>query len=376
MISQFKFYFKYLILVLLISCNDNSINPPKLYTIEGKIQYEDSYVQKATISLDNKVNLTTETDNDGYFKIDNVPEGNHQMNIKKTFENGAFSENTSDITVTDNVYLDHLRLPKAIFLYPATQITHQSVHLSWSPTDANDFQEYRVYRHTSPGLDENTGEFIYVSTIINDTSFTDSYNLSPSQTYYYRVFVMNNFGRLGGSNLINVKTNAVDIIENGSFEETLNNWPINWVNLGGFGNDIYFITIDDTTQAADGDKSLRFYLNAIGSLSFSQTIDPSKITSGKRYKISFMLKVESMTHAGERITVGLGDSNGKNYGGLSIISPLQQSDWIEYSFEATIIQDASVSNYDLVVEILAEGSASSEHDFKALLDDFKMKVIE
>jgi len=76
----------------------------------------------------------------------------------------------------------------------------------------NNFYEYKIYRHYHTGLDENTGTLIHVSTSADDTIFNDigtdlEYGLTPATTYYYRVYINNNFGRLGGSNIIGVTTN-------------------------------------------------------------------------------------------------------------------------------------------------------------------------
>ena len=41
------------------------------------------------------------------------------------------------------------------------------------PTDADDFREYKVYRRDSPGIDETSGELIFVSTARAQTTFLD-----------------------------------------------------------------------------------------------------------------------------------------------------------------------------------------------------------
>jgi Carbohydrate binding domain len=307
-----------------------------------------------------------------------VPVGDHEINFKKTFDNGSFIDLSNDINVTEDIDLQLLRLPKTIFLYDPLKVTTDSVILAWAPTDANDFQEYRVYRHTSPGLDENTGEFIYVSTGINDTSFIDNFNLQPSQTYYYRVYVMNNLGKMGGSNLISIKTKAVNIISNGDFEKIENNFPKDWAIYYNWGNDIHILNMDDTTSTSNGNVSIRAYLNALGDMAIIQKINPAKITPSKRYRMSFWLKINPMNEDGELVFIEFYDPNSpENKGGyFELRSPKDSSDWAEYSFEFTIIENTPVTNYFCVIGFRTEGSSLDSYDFNVLIDDIYIEIID
>ena len=95
--------------------------------------------------------------------------------------------------------------------------THEKVPLRWSLANGPEFREYKVYRRDNPGLDEDTGELIFVSTSIKDTTFVDT----PSSTatiYYYRVYVLSAYGKLGGSNLVNTEVPSKNLIQNPGFE--------------------------------------------------------------------------------------------------------------------------------------------------------------
>ena len=47
--------------------------------------------------------------------------------------------------------IDALLLPKALLMYHPDSVSENSAKLTWSPTDANDFREYKIYKHTTSG---------------------------------------------------------------------------------------------------------------------------------------------------------------------------------------------------------------------------------
>lgn len=236
---------------LLISCKNNSTELEKFHKISGTVIYNNSPMDNAKISLDRIINFTTTSDSSGYFEINNVPEGNYTFYVEKTFSNGSFTELNSDILVNSEVILNSLRLPKAVSMFEPIGISSTSIKLYWSSSDASDFREYKLYRHPTSGLDETTGELIHVSTTVNDTSFIDD-SLDPVTNYFYRVYVMNDFGRIGGSNIVSALTENQNLIWNGDFE--LNESLFTW-----WDDSIGTISITDSI-AISGNNSL--YLNA------------------------------------------------------------------------------------------------------------------
>ena len=128
----------------LISCNEEVSNPDSKYTVSGKAIYNNSPLGGAGVSLNKTLNYSTTTDSEGNFEITEVPAGNYNLTISKNFVDGNFTEINEDIAVTDNLNLSELKLPKAVLLYPITDITSSSVELKWSQTDAADFREYKI----------------------------------------------------------------------------------------------------------------------------------------------------------------------------------------------------------------------------------------
>lgn len=81
-------------------------------------------------------------------------------------------------------------------------VVSNEVTLSWNKYQGTDFREYKLYQHSSSGLDETTGELLHVATTANDMLFATT--LPHSSETYFRVFVRDNFGLLGGSNIVEV----------------------------------------------------------------------------------------------------------------------------------------------------------------------------
>jgi len=186
----------FLILSVIFSCKKNNTDPTKSYSVSGKIISDSKPIENATVSLNDKINFTTQSNSEGDFIINDVPEGEYTLNIEKTQPDGSYIKKSSDISVLNNINFESLLLPKGVKLSNPFDVTSTTMHLSWSPTDANDFREYKLYSHTTSGLDENTGTLVHVATAINDTQFTVT-NLNPLTDYFFRVYIMNEFGKLG-----------------------------------------------------------------------------------------------------------------------------------------------------------------------------------
>ncbi len=221
-------------LLIFLACSDQTNEPVNLYSVSGVI-YQNSQPSVGTdVSIDNKLNLSTVTNENGEFTITNVPEGQRSFTASKSYDNGSFVELSSTLNVNSDIQLNSLILPSPTHLYDIEYKTDNSTLVRWSPSSATDLREYKLYRHISSGLDETTGTLIHVSTSRYDTTFADS-NLNALTTYYYRIYVMNQFGKLGGSNIINVTTDNRNFIPDGNFESN-SNLPATWLKSHYIGS--------------------------------------------------------------------------------------------------------------------------------------------
>ncbi len=195
-----------------------------VYSVSGTVVVAGEPLAGAVVQLDDAFNWQTETDAAGRFYIDGVSAGEHTLFTSTQADSGAFSERRVQLVITKNVDLDDLVLPEPIELSPPVATTG-GLLLSWEQTDAQDFREYKLYTHDSAGLDETTGELIFVATAPDQTEFLHE-SVDGASEYFYRVFVMNEVGRLGGSNLTSAVAPVVNLIRDGDFEAStsLDHW--------------------------------------------------------------------------------------------------------------------------------------------------------
>lgn len=285
------------IIFLFTGCSQKpSESSSEFFKVSGKLVQGGLPSIGATVSIDNSDVLSTMTDSLGYFEIANVPKGSHTISFKKVNSNGSFISKSSSISVQSDITLNSLILPKGVQMYTPKE-TVNSISIFWSPTDANDFREYKVFRHTSSGLDETTGELIHVATAINDTSFNDL-NIPPGITYFYRVYVMNEFGKLGGSNIVSISTVNSSIVVNGGFEEKdTTGKPIGWstTNL----DTIVDFSLVSNVVSHSGSNAMRGYTTVIipGPIDghLEQQFSSLKLIGGAEYQFSFWYNVDTLT---------------------------------------------------------------------------------
>ena len=285
------FYFS-LFLVLLSGCKEESTNPnTDLYTISGKITNAYGSVANAKVAIDNKTNWEAKTSASGEFSISNVSSGNRTIYVRKKGQDEEFVEINYPIFVNTNLTLNNLILPIPVRLYPPANITQTEMMIIWNQTDAQDFREYKLYRRDTPGLDETTGELIFVSTAKKDTSFVDE-NLIPYETYYYRVYLMNEFGRMGGSNIASASTLGGNLIPDGEFE-IVGSVNDNWHEYWG-GQRIF--DYDDSVKV-EGNYALKGQ-NTYGDNTTMVLNNLITLIPGKTYQLSAWFKASGMASGG------------------------------------------------------------------------------
>lgn len=265
------------------------------HAVRGTVEHDGAPLADAQVSLDDRLDWTARTDEAGRFDITGVTPGEHDLKILKTFDDGRFTLLNGVVGLMDtDLVLDALRLPKAVSLAAPTDVAARSATLSWSATDADDFREYKLYRHSSSGLDETTGELIHVSTIRGETTFVDD-DLDPLSERYYRVFVLNEFGQLGGSNIVAVTTPNENLLRNPGFEAGAGEgapegWDYSFENQTWHGGELdYAIFAVDDEAAHDGARSLRVRTRAglTGVETFlGQRLDPALVEAGARYRVA------------------------------------------------------------------------------------------
>jgi len=330
--------------IILTSCSEESVTQTDGFTVEGKVLSKGESVTGAVVSIKNLSNLITQTDSEGDFKLLDVPKGNHQLIISKNSTEGSFVERTTSITVESDLIVDNLILPSPVQLIEPENITDRSLDLNWTSTDAYDFREYKIYQHNTSGLDETTGTLVHVSTEITDTSFTIN-NLTPLTQYYFRVYVMNDFGRLGGSNIQAAETRNLQVIKNGSFEilDPNTEYPLSWQSEN-FGT----LWLVDSNVVFDGKYSLSVH-DQSGVIMPWQSISPNDLVAGSRYNLSYWIKHDALQSPNmlEEFSIYLDNTEFTWHIQINPISgPHPESDWKEYTYEFTM-PSVTASNFNI-----------------------------
>jgi len=211
-----------LFIIILSSCKkEDEEEFSGIPDIKGTVTFDNgSYANNSRVFLNNS--LKTTTSSDGSFIIKDVTQGNYELKIASDSTADGYSELIQDIVVENrDLLLEILRLPVPVKL-ESRDIKSNSLNLIWSKCAASDFREYQIYIYSTAGLDETTATRLRIKTNINDTSLSvkegdfwwAGYTLSPGDTYYFRAFVMNSYGRMSGSNVLEVTTLLWDNADN------------------------------------------------------------------------------------------------------------------------------------------------------------------
>lgn len=276
---------KYLFIVLILfSCkkeNDDTIindndNPTgevtdTVFNISGTIKFENGIVADSSQIFLNEEFVTYSGEN-GEFIIYDLSPGTYSMKISNNFNINRFTTIEKDITIVDADVEDIYLLPTPVEMLPPNFILSTSLELAWSKYSGEGFREYHVYVHYNSGLTQETGTLLYVFTNANDTTLLiekgdfwwGGSTITPGDTYYFRVFVMNEYGVESGSNVLEVTMKL-------------------WDNEDDFTNS-YIITLESSFAAQgnlrgiawDGEYYWMLFVESVGGY-----YDPNIVTIAK-----------------------------------------------------------------------------------------------
>ena len=192
-----------LVVAWMVGCGDAAD-----YSVSGQLFSARGPVPGARVALSSDPKRSTLSDETGHFQLNEVPLGLHTLTATYEENGEAISEQVA-VDVRGDTAIESLQLPVPVKLTaslgelsPGTS----RVVLNWTKAFKQGFREYKIYRHTTSGLDETTGTLVHVTTDLDETSFVSAE--APLKTFYYRVFVLNDFGKIGGSNVASQFTDA------------------------------------------------------------------------------------------------------------------------------------------------------------------------
>jgi fibronectin type 3 domain-containing protein len=89
--------------------------------------------------------------------------------------------------------------PDPVYLFGAVDSTTSSITIRWEPSEEEHITAYRIYRDTSSGVDETVDRLVTTISNVTQSTYTDQ-GLTEGETYYYRLFVVNDVDETAGSN--------------------------------------------------------------------------------------------------------------------------------------------------------------------------------
>lgn len=117
--------------------------------------------------------------------------------VYNSVEDSAASNEVSGTTEYDTS-------PSAVILEDPSDVSGTAMILSWSQSQAADFAAYRLYRAEQEAVDQGAS-LVHTATDVGLTDFLDT-GLIPNTTYYYRVYVEDEWGIATGSNVVSATT--------------------------------------------------------------------------------------------------------------------------------------------------------------------------
>lgn len=146
------------------------------------------------------------TADDGIYEADYIIPGSFDFEDNYVYGNFTDRAGNSAGNALASERISVRRPPDAVTIFSiiASPNMYDRLELNWEPSTAPDFDQYRVYRGTSPGVDSS--DFLASSIIsIDETSLTDT-GLTANTTYYYKVYVVDMTSLWSGSNEVSATT--------------------------------------------------------------------------------------------------------------------------------------------------------------------------
>lgn len=368
-------FFLAALILIFFSCKREEAS--KNYQVSGNISSNGVPVKGAEVNIDNLEQYSTTTDEKGNFYIKNVSAGEASLNVEKSLENGAYSEQSYELKVNGDLTLSNLKLPNPVSLVSITLDSAINLAtITWLSSTSDDFREYKLYSHTTAGLDENTGTLEFVSTISSDTVFTKQ--LSANKEIYFRVFVMDDFGKMGGSNVLHISSSNLNLVGDGGFNEATS--IATWSFSGSYAIDAG--SSQEGTAALHGKCTLDTSNGLSASAIQLDRINMKKqvqVEAGNTYRLSFWYKVKGIGNMQFPLVINIIKDNAIE----SIETMSNSASWLNGTWipqgPFKILDESPWIYYEK--DWTCNSSSYTELQFEFLLenvwiDDLKMKVVQ
>ena len=279
----------YLLIVLLavLGCSKKEENEG-IYSVSGYLKSNGAGIENITVDIDGLEQYKTKSNAEGYFIINNVPTGSHALNTQNNNNDGSFIQKSFDILVNADLIFEELLLPNPVLIIPIElDSLNNLATIKWNKSHAEDFREYKLYSHSTSGLDETTGTLEHVTINANDT--VKEIQLDNFTERYFRVFVLNDYGQLGGSNIEGINSINRNQLIGGDFENQ-SLFSEQWTIISGTVNIIDSISFNGT--------HCLLMQNTITPTPFHSEVStieiPIELIADKEYEVSFWYRAKGI----------------------------------------------------------------------------------
>ena len=215
----------------------NTVNPQLVFWLKGQLWYRSrfrvQYSTDAGLNWGDLYGLNYDWNQDWTrVQVSLQSLVNQTVRLRFATWNEYSSAPAQDLWI-DNLALEESPLP--VTLNPLDEITSATMRLNWTEAAIGNFKAYRVYRSESSGVSESS-TLLAVFTNRAATTFTDS-NLVARKTYYYRVYLYNQYDDGVGSNQSSATTAGVSMPWTANFETNQPGWTFTgtWTLWPGAG---------------------------------------------------------------------------------------------------------------------------------------------
>jgi len=217
----------------------NTVNPQLVFWVKGQLWYRSRF--RVHYSTDGGLNWSELYGQNNDWSQDwTRVQVSLQSLVNRTVRLRFATWNEYGSAPAQDLWIDNLTIeesPLPLTLNPLDEITPATMRLNWTEATIGNFKEYRVYRSDSSGVSESS-TLLAVITNRATTTFTDS-GLVARKTYYYRVYLYNQYDNGVGSSQSSATTAGVDLPWVASFETNQPGWTFNgtWASWPGAGRD-------------------------------------------------------------------------------------------------------------------------------------------
>lgn len=345
--------------ILLVGC----LFQTTILNIEGRIFYKGEPAAECIVQFDSSSVYSDITDENGYYRIDGLINGNHDVYIYKNLDSNMCVGLSKKIRIgAHTTALNEIELyePLKLIEFKRDETKNEKLKLHWHIENKDNIVGYKIISNKNVFLDEANGRVVFESTNPNDSVCYD-YGFNDDELSYYQLFTYFKDGKFGKSNIVSITADKVTFLINGNFEEVLNNYY--W-----YAYSTQFQR--DSENAYEGNYCLcgTSYPSSEGYM--TQAISSRNLISGRTYRFSIMMKSGENATLSTQLTYNAARPNGQRLPTLSL-SP--SCDWTEKSMDF-IMPDLEWNSYFRVELILS--SSDTTREGTGWFDDVKFELLD